>query len=45
MCTENHGGMIKTGKTPDSPTRALWQPNQQSHLIANQEELGTGNNE
>jgi len=36
---ENHGGMISTGETPDSSTRALWKSYQQSHLVAKQEEL------
>jgi hypothetical protein len=30
MRMEIHGGMISTGKTPDSSTRALWQSYQQS---------------
>jgi hypothetical protein len=38
---ENHGGMIPTGEIS---TRALWQSSQQSYLVANQEELGEGNN-
>jgi hypothetical protein len=29
----------------ESSTRALWQSYQQSHLAANQEELGEGNDE
>jgi hypothetical protein len=39
MSMENYGGMISTGNTPDSATRALLQTNQQSRLIAEQEEL------
>jgi hypothetical protein len=30
-------------ETPDASTRALWQSYQQSHLVANQEEFGEGN--
>jgi hypothetical protein len=30
MRLENHGGMISTGETPDSSTRALWESYQQS---------------
>jgi hypothetical protein len=30
---ENHGGMISTGKTPDSSTRSLWWSYQKSHLV------------
>jgi hypothetical protein len=45
MRVENHGGLISTGKIPDLPTRGLWQSYQQSHLVANQEELGEANNE
>jgi hypothetical protein len=40
---ENNGGIISTGETPDSSTRALWKSYQQSNLVANQEELGEGN--
>jgi hypothetical protein len=36
---ENHGGMISTGETPDSSSRALWKFYQQSS--GNKEE-GTG---
>jgi hypothetical protein len=32
-------------KTPDSYTIVLWQSYQQSHLEANEEELGEGNEE
>jgi hypothetical protein len=35
--------MISTGETPDSSTRVLWQSYQQSHLVANQDNLGEGN--
>jgi hypothetical protein len=45
MSLENHGGMIWTGNTPDSFTRALWQSCQLSHLVANQEELGEGSDD
>jgi hypothetical protein len=45
MNMENHDGLISTGKIPDLSTRGLWQSCQQSHLIANQEELGEANNE
>jgi hypothetical protein len=38
MSMENYGGTILTGKTPDLFTRALWQYNQHSHLVAKQEE-------
>jgi hypothetical protein len=41
MCLDNHDGMISTGETPDSSTRALWQ----SHLVAKQEDLCEGNYE
>jgi hypothetical protein len=41
---KNHGGMISTEKPPDSSTRALWQSDQQSQLVANQEEIDEGNN-
>jgi hypothetical protein len=44
MSLENHG-RISEGGTPDSFTRALWQFYQQSHLVANQENLGIGNDE
>jgi hypothetical protein len=40
VTTEKHGGMISTGETPDSSTRALWQSYKQCHLIAKQEKLG-----
>jgi hypothetical protein len=43
MSMKNHGGMISTGKTPDSSIRGLWQSYQQSRLGANQEELGEWN--
>jgi hypothetical protein len=36
MSMENHGGIISTGKTPDSCTISLLQSYQQSHLVANQ---------
>jgi hypothetical protein len=36
---ENRGEMKSTGETPDSSTRALWQPYQQSHLGVKHEEL------
>jgi hypothetical protein len=36
---ENHGGMMSTEETTDSPTRALWQFYQQSILVAKQKEL------
>jgi hypothetical protein len=42
---ENHGGIISTGETPDSSTRALWESYQQSHIVANQVEPGEGNDE
>jgi hypothetical protein len=35
----------RQGKIPDLSTRALWQSYQQRHLVANQEEVGKGNNE
>jgi hypothetical protein len=35
----DHDGIIQTGKTLDSSTRALWQYYQQSHLVANQEKV------
>jgi hypothetical protein len=41
---ENHGGNISTLETPNLFTRALWQSNQQSDLVAN-EEIGEGNDE
>jgi hypothetical protein len=31
MSTEKHGGIIPSGKTPDSPTTALWQSYHQSY--------------
>jgi hypothetical protein len=31
--------LYQEGKTPDSSTRALWQSYQQSHLVANQEDV------
>jgi hypothetical protein len=39
LCTsiESHGGLILTGITPDSPTRAPWQCYKRSHLVAKQE--------
>jgi hypothetical protein len=45
MSMDNHGGKVWRGETPDSSTRALWLSYQQSHLLANKEELGEGNNE
>jgi hypothetical protein len=40
---ENYGGIIPTGESPDSSTRALvdesGQSYQQSHLVAKQQEL------
>jgi hypothetical protein len=42
---ESHDGMMLTGKTLDSSARALWKSYQQSHPVANQEELGEGNDE
>jgi hypothetical protein len=39
MRTQNHGGMISTGETPDSSTRALWQSYSQFHLLEKQEGL------
>jgi hypothetical protein len=45
MSMENSGGMISTGETPDLSTTALWQSYQQSHILANKEELGEGNYE
>jgi hypothetical protein len=36
---EKHGEMKSTAETPDSSTRALWQPYQQSRLGVKQEEL------
>jgi hypothetical protein len=42
---ENHGGMTSMGETPDSTNTALWQSYQQCYLVANQEELGEGNDE
>jgi hypothetical protein len=41
----NYGGVISAGETPDSSTRALWQCYQQSHIVANKDELGEGNDE
>jgi hypothetical protein len=35
----NHGGIISTGKTPDSSTRVYWQSYQQNRLVSKQEEL------
>jgi hypothetical protein len=40
---ENYGGICRHGKTPDSSTKVLWQLYQQSHLVANQENLGERN--
>jgi hypothetical protein len=45
MSMENQGGIILTGKTLGSTTRALWQSYQQSHLVANLEELSEENDE
>jgi hypothetical protein len=45
MSVENHGGMIPTGKTTYSSTRALWEFYQQKHIVANREELGEGSDE
>jgi hypothetical protein len=39
---ESEGGIISTGKTPDSYTRASGNSTN-SHKAANQEELGEGN--
>jgi hypothetical protein len=44
MSMKKHGGKIWTGET-DLSTRALWQSYQQIHLVADQEELGEGNDE
>jgi hypothetical protein len=30
MCVDNYGGVMSTGKTPDSSTRALWKSYKQS---------------
>jgi hypothetical protein len=40
-----HDGMISTGRAPDLSFRALWQSYRHIHLVANQEELGEGNDE
>jgi hypothetical protein len=34
MSMENYGEMISIEEVPDSPTKALWQSYQQSHLVA-----------
>jgi hypothetical protein len=39
MSMENHGGIIPTGDTPDSSTRAVWKFHQHSHLAVKQEAL------
>jgi len=39
MSREDHGGIILTGKTPNSSNRALWQSYQQSHVVTKQDEL------
>jgi hypothetical protein len=39
MSMDNHGGIMPTGETPNSSTRALWKSCQQSYLVAKQEEL------
>jgi hypothetical protein len=39
MSMKNHGGMISTGETPDSSTRALWEFYRTSHLVTKQEEI------
>jgi hypothetical protein len=45
MSIQNRGGMISTGETSISSTRAVWQSYQSSHLVADQEELGEVNDE
>jgi hypothetical protein len=40
---ENHGGMILTGITPDSSTRALWQSYQQNQSSSKAGGTGEGN--
>jgi hypothetical protein len=39
MGMDNHGGIIPTGETPTSSTRALWKSCQHSYLVAKQEAL------
>jgi hypothetical protein len=43
MSLKNSGEWCRPGKTPDSSNRALWKSHQQSHLVANREDLGEGN--
>jgi hypothetical protein len=43
MSMENHGEAISTGENRFVNHSALWQFYQQSHLVANQEDLGEGN--
>jgi hypothetical protein len=44
MTMEKHGGKMLTGENSwFIHHSALWQYYQQSHLVANQEELGEGN--
>jgi hypothetical protein len=45
VSTESNSGMISTGETPDSSTRALWKFYQQSHLVAKRKEHGEGRRE
>jgi hypothetical protein len=45
MNIENHGGMVSTGENSRFVHQiSLWQSYKQSYLVANQEELGEGNN-
>jgi hypothetical protein len=38
MSGEKHGGIIPTGITPDSSTRAIWKPYQQSSRSKEEEQ-------
>jgi hypothetical protein len=45
MSMANHGGIVLTGENWFVHQSALWQSYQQSHLVANLEEVGEENDE